>query len=56
MMGTTLRSPLRYLLSWLPFAAAFAVLFWPTLAWMAERFDAPDSFYSHGWLIPPAAA
>ena len=55
-MGTTLRSPLRHLLSWLPFVAAFAVLFWPTLAWMAERFDAPDSFYSHGWLIPPSAA
>ena len=55
-MGITLRSPLRHLLSWLPFAAAFTVLFWPALAWMAERFDAPDSFYSHGWLIPPAAA
>lgn len=34
------------------FLAAFATLFWPTFAWMAERFDAPDSFYSHGWLIP----
>ena len=28
--------------------------FWPTLVWMAERFDAHDSFYSHGWLIPIA--
>jgi len=38
------------------FAAAFAVLFWPTFGWMAERFDAHDSFYSHGWLIPFASA
>ncbi len=30
-------------------------LFWPTLQWMAERFDAHDSFYSHGWLIPFAS-
>lgn len=36
-------------------AAALAV-FWPTLGWMAERFTAPDSFYSHGWLIPFASA
>lgn len=33
-----------------------AVLFWPTFLWMAERFDASDSFYSHGWLIPFASA
>lgn len=30
--------------------------FWPTFRWMAERFDAHDSFYSHGWLIPLASA
>lgn len=36
--------------------AAFAALHWPTFGWMAERFDAHDSFYSHGWLIPLASA
>ena len=55
-MATTLRSFLRHRLHWLLFGAAFLFLFWPTLAWMAARFDAADSFYSHGWLIPPAAA
>ena len=35
--------------------AAFAALFWPTFGWMAERFNAPDSFYSHGWLAPLAS-
>jgi exosortase len=36
--------------------AAFAALYWPTFGWMAQRFDARDSFYSHGWLIPLASA
>ena len=36
--------------------AVFGVLFWPTFGWMAERFDAHDSFYSHGWLVPFASA
>jgi exosortase len=40
----------------LSFLAAFVWLFWPTFVWMAERFDAHDSFYSHGWLIPLASA
>jgi len=35
--------------------ALFVALFWPTFGWMAERFDAYDSFYSHGWLIPVAS-
>ncbi len=30
----------------------FVTLFWPTWGWMAERFDASDSFYGHGWLVP----
>jgi exosortase len=34
---------------------AFALLFWPTFVWMAQRFEAHDSFYSHGWLIPLAS-
>jgi len=37
------------------FAAVFALAFWPTFIWMAERFDAHDSFYSHGWLVPLAS-
>ncbi len=40
----------------LAFLGIFLVLFWPTFVWMAERFDAPDSFYSHGWLVPLASA
>ncbi len=40
----------------LSFSACFLTLFWPTLQWMTERFERHDSFYSHGWLIPPAAA
>lgn len=38
------------------FVAVFAALFLPTFRWMAERFEAHDSFYSHGWLIPIACA
>ncbi|MBI2093509.1 MAG: exosortase/archaeosortase family protein [Candidatus Omnitrophica bacterium] len=37
------------------FLGILAVLFWPTFTWMAERFEAHDSFYSHGWLIPFAS-
>lgn len=40
----------------LGFAVVFVALFWPTFLWMAERFDAADSLYSHGWLIPFACA
>jgi len=32
------------------------VLFWPTLLWMNERFFEENSYYGHGWLIPPAIA
>ncbi len=45
----------RQLLVGVPFVALFVVLFWPTFIWMAERFDAHDSFYSHGWLVPIAS-
>ncbi len=37
------------------FSSALLLLFWPTLVWMAQRFEAHDSFYSHGWLIPVAS-
>jgi exosortase len=55
-MPAVLRTAARRALLGLPFAAAFLALFWPTFCWMAERFDAHDSFYSHGWLIPFASA
>lgn len=47
---------LRQATSVVVFLAAFGLLFWPTFRWMAERFDASDSFYSHGWLVPLASA
>ncbi|MBI4355962.1 MAG: exosortase/archaeosortase family protein [Candidatus Omnitrophica bacterium] len=53
----TLRRPLpRALLRGLPFLLLWLPLFWPTWRWMAERFAAHDSFYSHGWLVPLASA
>ena len=39
----------------LSFVALFVTVFWPTFVWMAQRFDAHDSFYSHGWLVPLAS-
>ena len=53
MIGISCARP--WLVVGIPFVAAFVLLFWPTFAWMAERFDAHDSFYSHGWLIPVAS-
>ncbi|MDP3703156.1 MAG: exosortase/archaeosortase family protein [Candidatus Omnitrophota bacterium] len=50
------RLSIRHLLFGGAFLTAFVILFWPTFVWMAERFDARDSFYSHGWLIPFASA
>lgn len=46
----------RSIVAWLPYVILFVLLFWPTGQWMAERFDAQDSFYSHGWLVPLASA
>ena len=50
------RSLARRTMAGLPLAAAFVALFWPTFLWMAERFDARSSFYSHGWAVPLASA
>lgn len=47
--------PISRMVTRLLFAAAFLLLFWPTFRWMIERFDASDSFYSHGWLVPLAS-
>ena len=30
----------------------FIILFYPTYGHLASRFNAPDSYYSHGFLIP----
>jgi exosortase len=46
----------RTILAAAAFAGAGVAAFWPTLGWMAERFEAHDSYYSHGWLIPLASA
>jgi exosortase len=36
--------------------AAFLLLagwnYWPTLRWMEQRWDEPESYMAHGWLIP----
>lgn len=29
-----------------------SVIFWPMFGWMTQRWMAPDSYYSHGFLIP----
>ena len=55
MIAAAPRPSARQLATGLPFVAAFILLFWPTFLWMAKRFDAADSFYSHGWLIPFAS-
>ena len=55
MLAATARLSTRRLTTWLLFAGVFALLFWPTFVWMAQRFDAADSFYSHGWLVPFAS-
>lgn len=28
------------------------IIFWPAFQWMVDRWRAPDSYYSHGFLIP----
>ena len=56
MNAIELLSASRQRLAILAAFAAFLALFWPTFGWMAERFNAPDSFYSHGWLVPLAGA
>ena len=54
-MRSLRRPSVRHVLFGGLLALVWALLFWPTFVWMAERFDAADSFYSHGWLIPIAS-
>ena len=49
------RPGFRLIIVWALWAAVGIAAFWPTFIWMAERFEAHDSFYSHGWLIPVAS-
>ena len=39
-----------------PVILGFLFLFSPTFVWMVQRFEAADSYYSHGWLVPFASA
>ncbi len=32
------------------------LMFWRTGQWMIVRWEQPNSYYGHGWLIPPVAA
>jgi exosortase len=32
--------------------AGFCVVFYPTFTWMYQRFNEPESYYGHGFLIP----
>lgn len=54
-MATLGSLSIRRSLEWMLWIGLFVWVFWPTFLWMAERFDARDSFYSHGWLIPVAS-
>lgn len=36
--------------------AALALAYWPALSWLAGRYEAADSFYAHGPLVPLASA
>ncbi|MBI3321026.1 MAG: exosortase/archaeosortase family protein [Candidatus Omnitrophica bacterium] len=49
------RPVIRQALFGLLLTGAFALLFWPTLVWMAARFTEHSSFYSHGWIVPFAS-
>lgn len=40
------------LLFWLPPAALFLIIYFPTLRWLYERYTAADTYYSHGFLVP----
>ncbi|MEW6745601.1 MAG: archaeosortase/exosortase family protein, partial [Planctomycetota bacterium] len=40
----------------LPVAAALLVAYGPLGPWLVKRFLAPDSYYSHGFLVPLVVA
>jgi exosortase len=42
----------REKLVWAAFAVLLLLNYLPTLRWMVQRWDEPESYMSHGWLIP----
>ncbi len=44
----------RFAAGFLLMAAGVIFLFFPTLVWMNARFFEENTYYGHGWLIPPA--
>lgn len=42
----------KLLLKLAPFLAILAYAYYPTFAWMVDRWAARDSYYAHGFLIP----
>lgn len=39
--------------AWAAFGILLIAAYFPTLKWMIERWDEPESYMTHGWLIPP---
>jgi exosortase len=46
-----MRKILSIILALVP-AILLGILYYPTAAWLYERYTAPDSYYSHGFLVP----
>lgn len=42
--------------AWIAFLALLILNYLPTFRWMIERWDEPESYMSHGWLILPTSA
>ena len=38
--------------SWLIFISLFSVVYHETIIWMYQRYMSPDSYYSHGFIVP----
>jgi exosortase len=38
---------------WSAFLALLIANYWPTIRWMVARWDEPESYMAHGWLILP---
>lgn len=52
-MSPTARIPLARISAWIAFAILFVWNYLPTFKWMVMRWDEPESYMAHGWLIPP---
>ncbi|MDB5047967.1 MAG: epsH [Fibrobacteres bacterium] len=40
-------------IAWIAFSVLLIANYFPTLKWMVERWDEPESYMAHGWLIVP---